>query len=81
MNPTTMRQFGAEIYVANLIGLSMLRELGPLLTAIILAGRSGSAFAAELGTMNSARWYRLNYHDYQEMLLAPHAGMGCLRQE
>lgn len=46
-----MRQFGAEIYVANLIGLSMLRELGPLLTAIILAGRSGSAFAAEIGTM------------------------------
>jgi phospholipid/cholesterol/gamma-HCH transport system permease protein len=46
-----MRQFGADIYVANLIGLSMLRELGPLLTAIVLAGRSGSAFAAELGTM------------------------------
>jgi phospholipid/cholesterol/gamma-HCH transport system permease protein len=46
-----MRQFGAEIYVANLIGLSMLRELGPLLTAIILAGRSGSAFSAEIGTM------------------------------
>ncbi len=46
-----MRQFGAEIYVANLISLSMLRELGPLMTAIILAGRSGSAFAAELGTM------------------------------
>jgi len=46
-----MRQFGAVLYVANLIGLSMLRELGPLLTAIILAGRSGSAFAAELGTM------------------------------
>ncbi len=46
-----MRQFGADIYVANLIGLSMIRELGPLLTAIVLAGRSGSAFAAELGTM------------------------------
>jgi phospholipid/cholesterol/gamma-HCH transport system permease protein len=46
-----LRQFGAEIFVANLIGLSMLRELGPLMTAIILAGRSGSAFAAELGTM------------------------------
>ncbi len=46
-----MRQFGADIFVANLIGLSMLRELGPLMTAIILAGRSGSAFAAELGTM------------------------------
>jgi phospholipid/cholesterol/gamma-HCH transport system permease protein len=46
-----MCQFGADLYVANLIGLSILRELGPLLTAIILAGRSGSAFAAELGTM------------------------------
>jgi phospholipid/cholesterol/gamma-HCH transport system permease protein len=46
-----LRQFGAELFVANLIGLSMLRELGPLMTAIILAGRSGSAFAAELGTM------------------------------
>ncbi len=46
-----MRQFGAEIFVANLMALIMLRELGPLLTAIVLAGRSGSAFAAELGTM------------------------------
>jgi phospholipid/cholesterol/gamma-HCH transport system permease protein len=46
-----MRRFGADIFVANLIGLGMLREMGPLLTAIILAGRSGSAFAAELGTM------------------------------
>jgi phospholipid/cholesterol/gamma-HCH transport system permease protein len=46
-----MRQFGAVIYVANLVGLSMVRELGPLMTAIVLAGRSGSAFAAELGTM------------------------------
>jgi phospholipid/cholesterol/gamma-HCH transport system permease protein len=46
-----LRQFGAQIYVANLIGLSILRELGPLMTAIVLAGRSGSAFAAELGTM------------------------------
>jgi phospholipid/cholesterol/gamma-HCH transport system permease protein len=46
-----LRQFGAEIYVANLLGLSMLRELGPLVTAILVAGRSGSAFAAELGTM------------------------------
>jgi len=46
-----MRQFGADIFVANLIGLSMVRELGPLITAILLAGRSASAFAAELGTM------------------------------
>ncbi|ABA89984.1 ABC transporter, membrane protein of unknown function DUF140 [Syntrophotalea carbinolica DSM 2380] len=46
-----MRQFGVEIYVANLTALSMLRELGPLMTALLLAGRSSSAFAAELGTM------------------------------
>ncbi|TMH07847.1 MAG: ABC transporter permease [Betaproteobacteria bacterium] len=46
-----MRQFGAEIFVADLIGLSILRELGPLMTAILLAGRSGAAFAAEIGTM------------------------------
>ena len=46
-----LRQFGAELFIANLVGLSILRELGPLMTAIILAGRSGSAFAAELGTM------------------------------
>jgi len=46
-----LAKFGAQIYVANLIGLIMVRELGPLLAAIMLAGRSGSAFAAEIGTM------------------------------
>ena len=46
-----MRQFGVEIFIANLIGLILLRELGPLVTAVILAGRTGSAFAAEIGTM------------------------------
>jgi len=46
-----MSKFGAEIFVADLIGLSMIRELGPLMTAIVLAGRTGSAFAAELGAM------------------------------
>jgi phospholipid/cholesterol/gamma-HCH transport system permease protein len=46
-----MKQFGAEIFVANLLALSILRELGPLMTAILLAGRSGAAFAAEIGTM------------------------------
>jgi phospholipid/cholesterol/gamma-HCH transport system permease protein len=44
-------RFGAQVYVANLIGISILREMGPLMTAIVVAGRSGSAFAAELGTM------------------------------
>lgn len=46
-----LRQFGAEIFVANLVSLSLVRELGPFVSAIILAGRSGSAFAAEIGTM------------------------------
>jgi phospholipid/cholesterol/gamma-HCH transport system permease protein len=46
-----MKQFGAEIYIADFVGLSVCRELGPLITAIIVAGRTGSAFAAELGTM------------------------------
>jgi len=46
-----MRQFGADLYVADLVALALFRELGPLLVAVILAGRTGSAFAAELGTM------------------------------
>jgi phospholipid/cholesterol/gamma-HCH transport system permease protein len=46
-----MRRFGADLFVTDLVALSLLRELGPLMTSIILAGRSGSAFAAELGTM------------------------------
>lgn len=46
-----LRQFGADIFVADLVGLSVTRELAPLMTAIIVAGRSGAAFAAELGTM------------------------------
>jgi phospholipid/cholesterol/gamma-HCH transport system permease protein len=46
-----LRQFGAEIYTINLIGRITVRELGTLMTAIMVAGRSGSAFAAQLGTM------------------------------
>lgn len=46
-----LKQFGANIYVADLVGLSITRELGPLMTAILVSGRSGAAFAAELGTM------------------------------
>ena len=46
-----MRRFGAEVFVANLVSISLLRELGPLLAAVILAGRTASAFAAEIGTM------------------------------
>lgn len=46
-----LRQFGANIFVVDLIGISMTRELGPLMAAIVVAGRSGSSVAAEIGTM------------------------------
>jgi phospholipid/cholesterol/gamma-HCH transport system permease protein len=46
-----LKQFGANILMADLVGLSVLREIGPLMTCILVAGRSGSAFAAEIGTM------------------------------
>ena len=46
-----LRQYGANLFVADLVGLSMLREFAPLITAIIVAGRSGSAYAAQIGTM------------------------------
>jgi phospholipid/cholesterol/gamma-HCH transport system permease protein len=46
-----LRLYGANIFVADLVGLSMLREFAPLITAIIIAGRSGSAYAAQIGTM------------------------------
>jgi phospholipid/cholesterol/gamma-HCH transport system permease protein len=46
-----LRIFGANIFVADLVGLSMLREFAPMITAIIVAGRSGSAYAAQIGTM------------------------------
>jgi phospholipid/cholesterol/gamma-HCH transport system permease protein len=51
MSAVQLEQFGANIYVASLVSLMMTRELGPIMTAIIFAGRSGSAFAAEIGTM------------------------------
>ena len=51
MSSLQLRQFGANIYVASLVALAMVSELGPIMTAIVVAGRSGSAFAAEIGTM------------------------------
>jgi phospholipid/cholesterol/gamma-HCH transport system permease protein len=47
-----LARFGADIFVVDLVTISVLREMGVLLTAIIVAGRSGSAFAAEIGVMN-----------------------------
>lgn len=46
-----LKNYGANIYIVDLLGLSILREFGPLITAIIVAGRTGSAFTAEIGTM------------------------------
>lgn len=46
-----LKQFGVDIFVVNLVALALLREMGPIMTAVVLAGRSGSAFAAEIGTM------------------------------
>jgi phospholipid/cholesterol/gamma-HCH transport system permease protein len=51
MSALQLQPFGAAIYVASLVAVAMVRELGPIITAILVAGRSGSAFAAEIGTM------------------------------
>ena len=46
-----LQQFGAQIFVANLVGIGMAREMGAMMTAIVMAGRTGAAFAAQIGTM------------------------------
>lgn len=51
MGAVQLRQFGAEIYTADLVGLGMTREMGAVMTGVIIAGRTGAAFAAQLGTM------------------------------
>jgi phospholipid/cholesterol/gamma-HCH transport system permease protein len=51
MSSLQLKQLGANVYVASLVCIAMVRELGPIMTAIVVAGRSGSAFAAEIGTM------------------------------
>ena len=51
MGAVQLRQFGAQIFVADLVGLGMAREMAPIMTGIIMAGRTGAAFAAQLGTM------------------------------
>ncbi len=51
MGAVQLQQFGAEIYVANLVALGQTREIAPMMTAIVMAGRTGAAYAAQLGTM------------------------------
>ena len=51
MSSLQLKQFGANIYVASLVAMAMVSELGPIMTAIVVAGRTGSAYAAEIATM------------------------------
>jgi len=51
MSSLQLKMFGANVYVASLVALAIVRELGPIMTAILVAGRSASAFAAEIGSM------------------------------
>lgn len=51
MGANQLALFGAEIYIADLVGIGMVREVGALMTAVIIAGRTGAAYAAEIGTM------------------------------
>ncbi len=53
MGAIQLRQFGAEIYVANLVAIGTVREMGVLMTGVIMAGRTGAAYAAQLGTMQT----------------------------
>ncbi len=48
---TQLRRFGAEYYVADIVGIAVVRDMAALITAIVLAGRSGAAYAAQLATM------------------------------
>ncbi len=74
MSSVQLRQFGANIYVASLVALAMVRELGPIITAIIVAGRSGSAFASEIAAMKIAEevdaLYTMGF-DVTRFLVAP----------
>lgn len=74
-----MQQYGAEIYVVDLITISVLRELAVLLTAIIVAGRSGSAFAAEIGAMKLNEevdaLYAIGVDPHEVLVLPPVIGL------
>jgi phospholipid/cholesterol/gamma-HCH transport system permease protein len=69
-----LRRFGAQVFTINMVGISVLREMGILLTAIVVAGRSGSAFTAEIGAMQvneEVDALRVTGLDPMEILVAP----------
>lgn len=54
MGAIQLRKLGADIYVADLVGIALVREMGPLVTAVVMCGRTGGAYAAEIATMNGS---------------------------
>jgi phospholipid/cholesterol/gamma-HCH transport system permease protein len=54
MGSVQLRKFGADIYVADLVGIAIVREMGPLMTAVVMCGRTGGAYAAEIATMKGS---------------------------
>ena len=80
MGAVQLAQFGAQIFIANLVGLGMVREMGALMTGIIMAGRTGAAFAAQLGTMQVNEeidaFRTLGYSTHRLPGTAAHAGAG-----
>jgi phospholipid/cholesterol/gamma-HCH transport system permease protein len=54
MGAVQLRKFGADIYVADLVGIAIIREMGPLMTAVVMCGRTGGAYAAEVATMHGS---------------------------
>ena len=73
--------FGAQIYVANLVGIAMVREMGAIMTGIIMAGRTGAAFAAQLGTMQVNEeidaLQTMGISPMEFLVLPAHAGAGA----
>ena len=65
-----LRRFGAEIFVADLVGIAMVREMAAVMTAIVMAGRTGGAYAAQIATMqgneeiDALKTFGISVHDY-----------------
>ena len=63
-----LKQFGAQIFVADLVAISVVREMGPIMTAVVMAGRTGAAYAAQLGSMKANQ----EIDAYKTMAISPY---------
>ena len=63
-----LKQFGAQIFVADLVAISIVREMGPIMTAVVMAGRTGAAYAAQLGSMKANQ----EIYAYKTMAISPY---------